>query len=80
MVVLGTTNGWLSNVLTAVAVSRVDSAVVAMLQAAVPLMVAALAHFFFVEEPFRRRQFLGIMRRTVGQADPRPRVTRHAGA
>ena len=36
MIVLGTTNGWLTNVLTAVAVSRVDSAVVAMLQASVP--------------------------------------------
>jgi drug/metabolite transporter (DMT)-like permease len=43
MVVLGTTNRWLTNVLTATAVSRVDSAVVAMLQAAVPLMVAVLA-------------------------------------
>jgi drug/metabolite transporter (DMT)-like permease len=43
MVILGTTNGWLTNVLTATAVSHVDSAVVAMLQAAVPLMVAVLA-------------------------------------
>src|SRR5215475_3677839 len=40
VVVLGTTNGWLANVLTVAAVSRVDSAVVAMLQASVPLMVA----------------------------------------
>jgi drug/metabolite transporter (DMT)-like permease len=60
MVVLGTTNGWLANVLTATAVSRVDSAVVAMLQASVPLMVAVLAHFLFVEEPFRPHQFIGI--------------------
>jgi len=43
MVVLGTTNGWLANVLTATAVSHVDSVVVAMLQAAVPLTVAVLA-------------------------------------
>jgi drug/metabolite transporter (DMT)-like permease len=43
MVVLGTTNWWPTNVLTATAVSHVDSAVVAMLQAAVPLMVAVLA-------------------------------------
>jgi drug/metabolite transporter (DMT)-like permease len=43
MVVLGTTNGWPTNVLTATAVSHVDSAVVAMLQVAVPLMVAVLA-------------------------------------
>src|SRR6266481_3439100 len=53
MIVLGTTNGWLTNVLTATAVGRVDSAVVAMPQASVPLMVAVLAHFFFIEEPFR---------------------------
>src|SRR5262249_7850672 len=44
MVVLGTTNGWLANVLTATAVSRVDSALAAMLQASVPLIVAVLAH------------------------------------
>src|SRR6516162_3451170 len=66
MVVLGTTNGWLANVLTAAAVSRVDSAVVAMLQASVPLMVAVLAHFLFVEEPFRPRQFIGIMTGLTG--------------
>ena len=66
MVVLGTTNGWLANVLTAAAVSRVDSAVVAMLQASVPLMVAVLAHFLFVEEPFRPRQFIGIITGLTG--------------
>jgi drug/metabolite transporter (DMT)-like permease len=66
MVVLGTTNGWLANVLTATAVSRVDSAVVAMLQAFVPLMVAVLAHFLFVEEPFRARQIIGIVTGLVG--------------
>ncbi len=66
VVVLGTTNGWLTNVLTAAAVSRVDSAVVAMLQAAVPLMVAVLAHFLFVEEPFRPGQFIGIITGLTG--------------
>jgi drug/metabolite transporter (DMT)-like permease len=66
MVVLGTTNGWLANVLIATAVSRVDSAVVAMLQASVPLMVAVLAHFLFVEEPFRRRQLIGIITGLIG--------------
>ena len=66
MVVLGTTNGWLANVLTAIAVSRVDSAVVAMLQATIPLMVAVLAHFFFVEERFRTRQVIGIMTGLAG--------------
>ena len=66
MVVLGTTNGWLANVLTALAVSRVDSGAVAMLQASVPLMVAVLAHFLFVEEPFQPRQFIGIMTGLIG--------------
>ncbi|HEY1430382.1 MAG TPA: DMT family transporter [Stellaceae bacterium] len=66
MVVLGTTNGWLANVLTAIAVSRIDSAVVAMLQASVPLMVAVLAHFLFVEEPLRLRQFIGIITGLAG--------------
>ena len=66
MVVLGTTNGWLTNVLIAMAVSRVDSAVVAMLQASVPLMVAVAAHFTFVEEPFRARQFIGIITGLIG--------------
>jgi drug/metabolite transporter (DMT)-like permease len=66
MVVLGTTNGWLANVLTAIAVSRIDSAVVAMLQACVPLMVAVLAHFLLSEEPFRARQIIGIMTGLTG--------------
>jgi drug/metabolite transporter (DMT)-like permease len=66
MFVLGTTNGWLANVLTAVAVSRVDSAVVAMLQAFVPLMVAVLAHLLFAEEPLRSRQFIGILTGLLG--------------
>jgi drug/metabolite transporter (DMT)-like permease len=43
MVALGTTNRWLTNVQTAVVDSQVDSAVVAIPQAPVPLMVAALA-------------------------------------
>ncbi len=37
MVVLGTTNGWLAKVLTAIEASRVDSAVVVTLRAAIPL-------------------------------------------
>src|SRR5436190_21073431 len=45
MVILDSTNTnqWLTNVRTVAAVSQVDSAVVAMPHAAVPLMVAALA-------------------------------------
>ena len=61
MLVLGTTNGWLTNALVAVAVRRVDTAVVAMIQAAVPLFVAIMAHFLFYEERFRSGQLVGIL-------------------
>jgi drug/metabolite transporter (DMT)-like permease len=37
-----------------------------MLQASVPLMVAVLAHFLFVEEPFLLRQFIGIITGLTG--------------
>jgi drug/metabolite transporter (DMT)-like permease len=66
MIVLGTTNGWLSNVLTVVAARHLDSAMVAMSQAAVPLMVAGLAHFLFEDERFQLRQLLGILTGSVG--------------
>jgi drug/metabolite transporter (DMT)-like permease len=46
MAVLGTTNGWLANALTAVAVSRIDSTVAGILQATVPLIVALMAPAF----------------------------------
>jgi drug/metabolite transporter (DMT)-like permease len=61
MLVLGTTNGWLPNVLTVVAVRHADSAVVAMTVATVPLMVVVLAHFLFAEEKFRTGQLAGIL-------------------
>jgi len=61
MMVLGTTNGWLANVLTAVAVKYVDTAIVAMIQATVPLMVAILAHLLFADEKFKSKQLLGIL-------------------
>lgn len=61
MLVLGTTNGWLANALIAMAVRHVDTAVVAMIQAAVPLFVAIMAHFLFYEERFRSDQLIGIL-------------------
>lgn len=66
MLVLGTTNGWLANALIAMAVRNVDTAVVAMIQAAVPLFVAILAHFLFYEERFRSDQLIGILTGLVG--------------
>lgn len=59
--VLGTTNGWLAHVLIFVAVSHVDTAIVAMIQAAVPLIVAIMAHFLFAEERFHLGQLAGIL-------------------
>src|SRR4051794_29231173 len=45
MVVLGTTNGWLANVMTVTALRHLDSALVAIVLATVPLLVAVLGHF-----------------------------------
>jgi drug/metabolite transporter (DMT)-like permease len=60
MIVLGTTNGWLANVLVVVAVRHIDTGVVAMVQAGVPLMVAVMAHFIFDEERLEARQLVGL--------------------
>jgi drug/metabolite transporter (DMT)-like permease len=60
MVVLGTTNGWLANVLVVLAVRHVETGVVAMVQAGVPLMVAVMAHFVFDEEQLEARQLVGL--------------------
>src|SRR3954470_10570652 len=49
MVVLGTTNGWLANVMTVTALRYLDSAVVAIVLATVPLLVVLLAHLTFAE-------------------------------
>ena len=61
VIVLGTTNGWFANVLTVIAVRYIETSVVAMVQASVPLLVAVMAHFYFEEEQFDRRQLLGII-------------------
>ena len=59
--VLGTTNGWLASALTVIAVRHIASSMVAMIQAAVPLIVALLAHGIFPEERFRPGQAIGIL-------------------
>ena len=66
IVVLGTTNGWLANVLVLVAVMHIDTGVVAMVQAGVPLMVAVMAHFIFDEEPLQPRQLGGLAAGIMG--------------
>jgi drug/metabolite transporter (DMT)-like permease len=66
MLVHGTTNGWLPNVLTITAVRYVDSAMMAMIQASVPLIVVVLAHLLFADERFRVGQFIGVLVGFVG--------------
>lgn len=61
MLVLGTTNGWLASFLMVTAVRHADTAIVAMMQASVPLMVVVLAHFLFAEERFRIDQAIGVL-------------------
>lgn len=65
-VVLGTTNGWLANVLIVIAVRHIETGVVAMVQACVPLLVAVMAHLKFEEERFDSRQLVGIIAGMIG--------------
>jgi drug/metabolite transporter (DMT)-like permease len=66
MVVLGTTNGWLANVMTVTALKYIDSAVVAIVLATVPLMVVVLAHFTFCEEKIKARSLAGVLAGFIG--------------
>lgn len=50
MVVLGTINGWVPNVLTALSLGQIESATAALIQAAGPLIVAALSMVWLREE------------------------------
>ena len=63
--VLGTTNGWLPNVLVAYALIQLASGPAAMIQAAGPLVTALFAHLLFAEERLSRRRLTGIL---VGMA------------
>jgi drug/metabolite transporter (DMT)-like permease len=66
MVVLGTTNGWLANVMTVTALRYLDSAVVAIVLATVPLLVVLLAHLTFAEEKFNVRWLIGVLTGLIG--------------
>jgi drug/metabolite transporter (DMT)-like permease len=61
MVVLGTTNGWLSNVLTAMAAPAIDSAKAGMINASTPLFTMILAHVWIREERLRGGTVLGLI-------------------
>lgn len=67
-IVLGTTNGWLPNVLVAYALTQLASGPAAMIQAASPLVTALGAHFFFAEERLGRRRLAGILLGMAGVA------------
>ncbi len=59
--VLGTTNGWLPNVLVAYALMQLASGAAAMIQAAGPLVTAVFAHLLFTEERIDARRLGGIL-------------------
>lgn len=66
--VLGTSNGWVPNILVAYALVQLASGPAAMIQAAGPLITALLAHFLFAEERLDRRRLAGIGLGMVGVA------------
>jgi drug/metabolite transporter (DMT)-like permease len=64
--VLGTTNGWVPNVLVAYALTQLASGPAAMIQAAGPLVTAVFAHFLFAEERLSGRRLAGILLGMIG--------------
>lgn len=67
-IVLGTTNGWLPNVLVGYALIQLASGPAAMIQAAGPLVTALAAHLIFSEERLSPRRFGGILLGMAGVA------------
>jgi drug/metabolite transporter (DMT)-like permease len=66
--VLGTSNGWVPNVLVAYALARMDSGPAAMIQASGPLVTAIAAHVIFADERLNRGRVIGIALGLVGVA------------
>ncbi|MCO5090112.1 DMT family transporter [Bosea sp. (in: a-proteobacteria)] len=67
-IVLGTTNGWLPNVLVSYALIELSSGPAAMIQAASPLITALAAHLAFAEERLTGRRLGGILLGFAGVA------------
>jgi drug/metabolite transporter (DMT)-like permease len=59
--VLGTTNGWVPNTLTALALNRIEAAPAALIHAGTPLLVALLAVPLLRDEPLSRRGLAGLL-------------------
>jgi drug/metabolite transporter (DMT)-like permease len=66
--VLGTTNGWVPNILVAYALVQLASGPAAMIQAGGPLVTAVFAHFLFAEERMGPRRLAGILLGMAGVA------------
>jgi drug/metabolite transporter (DMT)-like permease len=66
--ILGTTNGWVLNILVAYALIQLASGPAAMIQAAGPLVTAVFAHLLFAEERLSGRRLAGIGLGMVGVA------------
>lgn len=64
--VLGTFNGWLPNVLIAFALSHIDTAPAAMIQASSPLITAAVSHMMFADERLGPQRLLGVLVGFIG--------------
>ena len=60
-IVLGTTNGWVPNLLTALALGRIEAAPAALIHAATPLLVALLAVPLLREERAGPRSIAGLL-------------------
>ena len=67
-IILGTLSGWLPNVLTAWALTRIDSSLAAILGAAAPILTVVLAHYILAHEQLRRLQAVGALVGLLGVA------------
>jgi drug/metabolite transporter (DMT)-like permease len=61
MMVLATTNGWLPNVLTSLALMEIQSAKAGMLNASTPLFTMLLAHVWIHDEKLQTSKVLGLI-------------------
>jgi drug/metabolite transporter (DMT)-like permease len=59
-IVLGTFSGWLPNVLTAWALTRIDSSLAAIIGAASPIATAVFVHYLLTHERLNRSQLGGV--------------------
>jgi drug/metabolite transporter (DMT)-like permease len=66
MIILGIFNGFLPNVLLVIALSRIESAPAAMIQAMIPILVIITAPFILAGERFGTRQLAGTLLAFLG--------------